>query len=290
MALLERALSWSLSGDELVGVLAAPAVAALPVGVLIIVGGPQCRTGSHRMFTQLARELAAQGVASLRFDVRGMGDSSGAQRGFEQLSDDIGSAIDTLMAQRPELNGVVLWGLCDAASAALLYVDERRDSRVHALVLANPWLRSAATQARTQIKHYYADRLRQPDFWRKLLRGEVGLSALRGWLQARRSGRAAPTGALGFQTRMARGWLSEKLPTLLLLSGNDYTAREFEEYAQLDPVWSELLGEPTIKRVDIRGADHTFSDPQHLQAAQRATAEWLLMLQRTSLPGEPVNA
>ena len=59
----ERALSWRLGDDELVGVLAAPEGAQL--GVLIVVGGPQCRTGSHRMFTLLARGLAAQGLATL---------------------------------------------------------------------------------------------------------------------------------------------------------------------------------------------------------------------------------
>jgi exosortase A-associated hydrolase 1 len=278
MALLERALSWSLSGDELVGVLAAPAVAALPVGVLIVVGGPQCRTGSHRMFTQLARELAAQGVASLRFDVRGMGDSSGAQRGFEQLSDDIGSAIDTLMAQRPDLHGVVLWGLCDAASAALLYVDERRDARVRGLCLANPWLRSAASQARTQLRHYYWDRLRQPAFWRKLLGGGVGLGALRDWWQARRLSRAQaqPVAAMGFQDRMARGWRASAAPKLLLLSGNDYTAREFEDYAGDDPAWAMPLRDPVMVRLSVADADHTFSDPAHWQAAIAASADWVI--------------
>lgn len=272
----ERALSWRLGDDELVGVLAAPADAQL--GVLVVVGGPQCRTGSHRMFTLLARGLAETGFATLRFDVRGMGDSSGAQRSFEHLSDDIGSAIDTLMREQPQLRGVVLWGLCDAASAALLYADERRDPRVRGFVLANPWLRSAATQARTQVKHYYLDRLRQPAFWRKLLGGGVGLSALRGWWQARQAGRASVQDALGFQSRMARGWQALQVPKLLLMSGKDYTAREFEEYARGDAAWRMLLSDPVLQRVDVDGADHTFSDPHDLQAALRVTLAWLQQL------------
>jgi alpha/beta superfamily hydrolase len=48
--------------------------------VLVIVGGPQYRAGSHRQFTLLARSLAEQGFAVLRFDYRGMGDSTGAMR------------------------------------------------------------------------------------------------------------------------------------------------------------------------------------------------------------------
>ena len=42
-------------------------------GMLIVVGGPQYRAGSHRQFTLLARDVAATGVPTMRFDYRGMG-------------------------------------------------------------------------------------------------------------------------------------------------------------------------------------------------------------------------
>jgi exosortase A-associated hydrolase 1 len=282
MALHERALSWTLGPDALVGVLAEPAGDACDLGVVVVVGGPQCRSGSHRMFTLLARALARQGHTSLRFDVRGMGDSSGAQRSFEQLSEDIGSAIDVLMRECPQLQGVVLWGLCDGASAALLYADETGDARVRGMCLANPWVRSEATQARTQIRHYYGARLRDPAFWRKLLRGGVGLAALRGWWQARSAARAAvaPAAQPGFQARMARGWARLPVPRLLLMSGKDYTAREFDELAALDRDWGARLKAPLLQRVDLAQADHTFSDPKDLEAAWQACAQWLARLAR----------
>ncbi len=281
MALKESALVWRCKGEQLLGIVAAPATpAASRLGLLIVVGGPQVRSGSHRMFTLLARELAEQGVVSLRFDVRGMGDSSGAQRGFEQLSDDIASAIDVLIRAQPELEGVVLWGLCDGASAALLYLDERRDSRVLGVCLANPWVRSPASQARAQVKHYYRDRLRQPEFWLKLLRGGVSIDAWRGFWRARRLGKSAPVTAAspGFQQRMARGWKALDGAKLLLMSGADYTAREFEEYARLDAEWAALLTDPRLQRVDLPAADHTFSRPADLAAVQQATGAWLLTL------------
>ncbi|MFX8094774.1 hypothetical protein ABTK72_21120, partial [Acinetobacter baumannii] len=74
-------------------------------------------------------------------------DSAGEARDFLGVQADIGAAIGALMAACPTVQRVVLWGLCDAASAALLYVESTRDMRVAGLTLLNPWVRSAATLA-----------------------------------------------------------------------------------------------------------------------------------------------
>lgn len=233
------------------------------VGVVIVVGGPQYRAGSHRQFVQVARALAAAGHPVLRFDVRGMGDSSGPQRSFEDVTPDIGAAIDTLFAQQPQLRGVLLWGLCDGASAALLYLHDRSDPRVIGLCLLNPWVRSAQSLARARVKHYYWERLRQPGFWRKFLRGGVGLRAAADLLQqavAAREG-ASPGGlrAAGFQGRMLAAWQRFRHPVLLVLSDRDITAREFAEHARQNPGWH--LDQPSTRlQVHwIEQADHTFA-------------------------------
>ncbi|MBK9363224.1 MAG: hypothetical protein IPM99_20030 [Rubrivivax sp.] len=96
----ERPLTFEAAGDTLLGVVHDGA-AGTDVGVVIVVGGPQVRTGSHRQFVHTARHLAALGVTTLRFDVRGMGDSTGDLRSFEALGDDIGAAIDALLRARP---------------------------------------------------------------------------------------------------------------------------------------------------------------------------------------------
>jgi len=282
MSWQERALQFGCEGESLIGVLAEPAGAARSqVGVLIIVGGPQYRAGSHRQFVLLARALAAAGHPVLRFDYRGMGDSSGAVRDFLGATPDIGAALDAFAAACPGVGRFVLWGLCDAASAALLYCDERADPRVAGLCLLNPWVRSDAGLARAQVKHYYLQRLRQGEFWRKLLRGGVARSAL-GELFAklrmarRASSASSATDNTPFQARMARAWARLRAqPLLLILSGRDLTAKEFIDHAATDAAWRGLLDQPQVRRVDLPAADHTFSTAAWRADVEQHCVDWL---------------
>ena len=128
----ERVLLFTCQGLSLPGILH-PGAPGASRGVLVVVGGPQYRVGSHRQFVLLARDLAAAGVPVLRFDCRGMGDAEGEFPGFEDLDADLAAAIDAFFTQVPSLREVVIWGLCDAASAALFYAGS--DARVRGLVL-----------------------------------------------------------------------------------------------------------------------------------------------------------
>lgn len=259
---METALTFACQGETLLGVLSEPA-SPTDTCMLIVVGGPQYRAGSHRLFVQLARGMAVAGIAALRFDVRGMGDSSGPQRSFETIGDDIAAAIDAAQSAAPGLHRFVLWGLCDGASAALMYLQSHGDHRVAGLCLVNPWVRSAESQARTQVKHYYTQRLRQREFWLKLLSGRVAWSALAGLAAnigaARRPAAPSSTALMSYQDRMAQGLEDFGGPVLLVLSGIDFTAREFEEYATAHPRWPGLLARTQLQRLRLANADHTVS-------------------------------
>jgi exosortase A-associated hydrolase 1 len=261
----EQVLNFPCEGEHLVGILSEPEAHDCPaadVGVLIIVGGPQYRAGSHRQFTLLARHLASHGFASLRFDYRGMGDSGGEARDFLEIQADISAGIGALMSATPRLRRVVLWGLCDAASAALMYAHEQADTRLAGLVLANPWARSAQTLAATHVKHYYGRRVLQADFWLKLVRGGVGAAALTGAVRslmlALRRRVTAP--ALSFQARMAAGLAQPRMPLQLLISTEDLTAREFTD---MFPVGQLAHNGGLVDVQTIGGADHTFSQARH---------------------------
>ena len=272
----DLALNFSCEGETLFGILSVPEH-PLSRAILLIVGGPQYRVGSHRQFVQFARTLSTAGFPVLRFDYRGMGDSGGAQRHFESIDADICAAIDALQTACPQAQEIVLWGLCDAASAACMYA--ALDKRVKGLVLLNPWVRNTSSYARTLVKHYYGARLFDRTFWTKLMRGEVALvraliESSRTFLRAAMS-RSQPSSRADFQTRMLEGLRAFSGPVLLLMSGRDLTAREFDGLIAENNAWRDILHGSRCLRSDLNDADHTFSSAVWKKQVEDQCIAWL---------------
>lgn len=275
----EQVLTFPCAGDMLVGVLALPEQPA-HTGVLIAVGGPQYRAGSHRQFVQISRALAQGGFAALRFDFRGMGDSEGEQRTYEQVDEDLDAAMGAFARALPSVKRIVLLGLCGGATAALLYWNRRGpDPRIGGLCLLNPWVRTEASHAAATVKHYYVERLKSAQFWRRLLSGRVALGAVTAALGAlRRALSPNPKGAAAevpFVERMARAAQSFTGPLLLVTSGRDFTAQEFLLATAGDVRWRELMGRPSTRHVQVPQADHTFSDPEDQRLLEAECLQWL---------------
>jgi len=309
MSLDEHAVVFECAGEHLCGIVH-PARRAAPGGtpargVLVIVGGPQYRVGSHRQFVLLARDLAAAGVPAMRFDYRGMGDSSGPPRSFEDVDEDVRAALACFASELPELREFVLLGLCDAASAALFYAPT--DARVKGLVLLNPWVRTEQGLARSYLRHWYLSRLASGAFWRKALSGRLDLRAtlasLLGNVAAARGGRRAPASAgkdpddgpddgpdggpgddAGAPRQSARAPLPDRMAqafarfdgaALLILSGNDLTAGEFEDTVRGSRRWRRLVGRAGVERHRLPAANHTFSRQAWRDEVSRRTVEWV---------------
>ncbi len=270
-------LVFRCQGSAMVGVLHRASLDGCEVAVLIIVGGPQYRVGSHRQFVSSAYALAAAGFPALRFDYRGMGDSEGEYSGFEHISDDIRAAIDTLDATCHPRRGVVLLGLCDAASAALMYCGS--DPRVAGLILMNPWVRSGQSQAAVVVKRYYAMRLLPADFWRKLASGGFDFLASARSLfgNLARAARRPVSPATGFIGSMRSGLKYFKGPVLIVQSGRDLTADEFRAICSSDAEWKLGLARDGVEVVDMPEADHTFSRARHLEEFNGNCRRWLAL-------------
>jgi len=280
----EEALTFACNGDALVGVLSRPESGpCAELGVLVVVGGPQYRVGSHRQFVLLARYLAAAGFAALRFDVRGMGDSAGAARDFTDIGDDIAAAMAAFREACPTVERVVIWGLCDAASAALLYWREREDPALAGLVLLNPWVRSETGLARARVRHYYRKRLLQAAFWKKLLKGHWSLreslrDAWRNLRLAQASTSASAPAEIGFQARMADALRRFPGPVLFILSAQDVTGQEFGDWADAEFAGADWRVRQGWRCLTLAAADHTFSSAAWRREVELATRGWLLEL------------
>ena len=277
----DHALVIESPAAKMLGIISLPMPSKLQqrTGVVIVVGGAQYRVGSHRQFVQLARLLAAAGYPVLRFDFPGMGDSPGEMASFEESAPHIAAAIDALHSHVPNLERVVLWGLCDGASASLLYLQATQDPRVTGIVLLNPWVRSETGLARAQVKHYYRNRIMQPAFWRKLLQGKVRWNALGGFASNVQRMHQQPKEQLCFPTQMAQGLKAFKGSVLLLLSEHDLTAAEFIEHAKIHPAWHNLLLSPLVKKCWVNNADHTFSNASSQRDVETSVLTWLMRTQ-----------
>ncbi len=289
-----RAVVFDCEGASLQGMLHAGAPGAT-TGVLVVVGGPQYRVGSHRQFVLLGRALAARGYPVLRFDYRGLGDSAGESRTFDAIDADIHAAADAFARLLPDLRQVIIWGLCDAASAALFYAPS--DPRIAGLVLLNPWVRSQQTIAQAYLRGYYSRRIFDRQAWRELLsrgkspvavfgaftrlvRQALGASAApaadstspRNDPSAARAAAAEPSDAL--VSRMRQGFAAFKGPILIILSGDDITATEFVG-ATATPAWRKLFEHARVSRCTLEPADHTFSSRAWRDQVASWTGDWL---------------
>jgi exosortase A-associated hydrolase 1 len=284
----ERALRFPCHDSWLYGILSLPEKSCSR-GVLIVVGGPQYRVGSHRQFTLLARHLAAHGVPAMRFDYRGMGDSEGAAQTFENVEDDLHVAVDRFFREVPSLMELVIWGLCDAASAAIFYASQ--DRRVSGLILLNPWVRTEQGSAKAYLKHYYLARLFSPELWRKIrdggfdyaaaarsvlrLAGDAFVERKKAEPLIQEEAFASPRNLAPLPERMYGGLSRFKGRTLLIMSGNDLTAKEFSDMVKGSRRWRRLLASPRTQRLDLPEANHTFSRRDWRDQVSVWTREWV---------------
>ncbi|QKG71697.1 hydrolase 1, exosortase A system-associated [Erythrobacter mangrovi] len=217
-------------------------------GLLLVSGGNEIRAGAFNGQARLAAEIAAAGFPVFRFDRRGIGDSAGENRGFRKSRKDIAAALNAFRAMAPQVERVVAYGNCDAASALMLTEGAGCD----ALVLSNPWTiedETDDTRPPSAIRSRYADKLKNPREVLRLVTGGVNLSKLARGLARALGPKAAPT---TLAQEMAAGIGGFDGPVRILLATADRTAQLFEE--SWDSADSRIARCP--------GADHAYSSAE----------------------------
>lgn len=292
MSVREIPIVFDCEGNELIGMMHVPDEIKTRGVVAIVAGGPQYRGGVGRLQVQLARQLAAAGTPMLRFDYRGLGDSEGDFRGFQEVEADFRSAIDTFLAHVPGMKEVVLWGGCDAAAGIM--INAWKYPEVTGLMIGNPWVHTEETGNAVTVKHHYAKRIKEWDFWLKVLRGQynpfpalatVGrtvLARLRQKLLARPKQTAAgdtaltDDRALSFVTRMRIGMSRFRGDVLLLMSGRSLVSKEFDELVASDAGWQQAMATPRhVARHDMPDADQTYSSVASRREVIAIAQQWL---------------
>lgn len=148
---MEVYTSFASAGETVAAVLHVPESTPAP-GVIMCHGFTGHKAETHRLFVHTARDFAAHGLAVLRFDFRGSGDSAGDFRDMT-ITREIEDARAALgfLAFRPEADGDRLGVLGLSLGGCVAACTAGRDERVKALVL---W---AALAHPTRL----ADRLRE---------------------------------------------------------------------------------------------------------------------------------
>ncbi|WP_027211455.1 alpha/beta fold hydrolase [Burkholderia sp. WSM2232] len=189
-----------LDGGRMFGIYCAPraqgeaASGALAPAVLMVNTGAVSRIGNARLGVRFARRLARQGVASLRVDLRGLGDSQPSLDAVtldalyaQDGADDAACAARWLAARGHA--GVVLLGICAGAYVGLYAAS--RESAVTGAVLVNlqkfTWRNICDEQGKPTVRvaaigstRSYLRSICEPRKWLRVVKGQTG-----GWPVAR---------------------------------------------------------------------------------------------------------
>ncbi|RYY46859.1 MAG: hydrolase 1, exosortase A system-associated [Sphingomonadales bacterium] len=245
---MRKLIAFHCANELLVGTLDE---AASTTGLLIVSGGNEIRAGAHRGMATLAARVAEAGYPVFRFDRRGIGDSAGENRGFESTAADIILAATTFRREA-RLARVLAYGNCDAATALAFF---HGPASIDALLLANPWTIESTDDLppAAAIRSHYAERLRDPKEWLRLMRGGVNIAnVIRGLRKFAQKQSQEP------ETLAARlgSALASVPPTTILLAKGDNTAIAFAD-AFKGPAFEAARGRVQVETLD--SDSHSFA-------------------------------
>ena len=177
----ELPVAFDSAGFQLRGILGVPAtIEPQRRGVALIHGWAGYRIGPHRMLVHAARKLLDAGFVTLRFDLRGRGESEGCadETDLDAMTEDSLNATAFLKAHSPAEN-IALLGICSGSNVAIAAATLNPDVAELALWSVLPFQpEQKPRQKRRRISHYLIQYLRKAlsiQTWQRLIQGEINL-------------------------------------------------------------------------------------------------------------------
>lgn len=138
--------------------------------VLIFNSGVMHHIGTCRVSVTIARELAARGILSARFDFSGIGDSesrSGTKPFEESSVEEITEVMDYLQDKKG-IDQFIVYGLCSGADAS--YEIAKIEPRVVGMVQIDPYVYKVPVW----YLYHYLPRLFDPGVWHRVYQKLTG--------------------------------------------------------------------------------------------------------------------
>jgi alpha/beta superfamily hydrolase len=281
------------SSHRLFGVLVSPRadrVRADRPAVIMANAGTVHRIGPHRLYVDLARELAELGFYTLRMDLSGIGDSA-VGTSPENLCYPATGLADcqegmSVLASRLGIERFIIAGLCSGGDIAFQL--GIKDPRVAGVVMMNP--RTFCVHDLALVEAYKGARYYQTSFfkkekWLKLLSGQVDLARVARMVAPKLKGMAVHSIQRALERVRPRSngetehadvpgclrlMADRGVDTFLLVAENDpgvdYVDVHFGKRMRA------LATVTNYRREDLQGTDHTFTSvwaQQHVRTTIR---------------------
>lgn len=149
------------------------------LAVISLTAGLIHHVGPHRLHVLLARSLAEAGIASLRLDQSGIGDSATRTDGLPAQEIPLREVDDAIAElERRGFSRFVLFGICSGAMHALRAANG--NPKIAGLVLVNTGSDDGHAEVDSQAaaQFYLRQSIRNPNAWKNLLTGKVRYSLL----------------------------------------------------------------------------------------------------------------
>jgi dienelactone hydrolase len=276
----EELIQFDNAGTTLYGTLGMPEDTAR-AGVVIIHGWSGCRMGPHRILVEAGRHLNERGLATLRFDLRGRGESHGDPFGtdLDGMFEDASAALEELGRRLPPGAPLALLGMCSGGNVALGTLTMRPE--VRATVCWSTYPFQSQRKAGQDVKrtgHFlkeYARKAFRRETWSKLFRGRVNFRLIFRTLfghfrktegeEERNPQESVRDAEIVEELGRYQGDLC------FLFGGND------PEAADARTIFEEFFIERGVGAVfeEIEGANHNFYSLRWKRQAITRTGEWL---------------